>query len=246
MPEKDDDYLDWEANLLTTYPPYLPLFGDTVITPQQLAAKVTGHARLVALRDAGKHAEEYKRALNALRRQLLDGPAQTLEMPRPDPALNLDFPASPGGRIREFHAWVGRIKAAKPYNPESHGPILRIEPGPLPPPDFINMQSTGYTQYDGTEWLHLFRTIPRGADSYHIYLDTGDGREQLVGAGGLSHSKVKAPPLPANGLLQPKLITRLTRRGATVGQPTWQVLNLQRDLPARFGVMIREKKGASA
>jgi hypothetical protein len=49
--------------------------------------------------------------------------------------------------------------------------------------------------------------------------------------------------LPVSGLLMFKLITHLTDGGKRVGQPTWQILNLQRDLPAKFGVVVEQKKG---
>jgi hypothetical protein len=243
MPAGDDDYIDWEGNLLTAYPPYRGLFGDEVIEEQDLEAKVEEHGLLVALRDAARHAEEYKQSLNAVRGQIIDGPEQQVQVDKPDPKIELMFTAAQGGHVKEYSAWVKRIKASPKYNKETHGLIFRIEPGPLPPPDYINLKSTGYTEWDGAETLKLFRTIPRGADGYEIFFDLGDGREDFKGASGKGHGTVKAPVLPVSGLLMFKLITHLTNGVQRVGQPTWQVLNLQRDLPAKFGVVVEQKKG---
>ena len=240
MPQGDNDYIDWEGNILSTYPTYLGLFGEEVQTQEQLDEKILGHGQLVQVRDAAAHAEEYRHTLTGLRGQLIDGPEQTRQVTKPDPGMELGFTASLGGHVKQYTAWVKAIKASPKYNPAIHGILFRIETGPLPAPDYLNMESTGYTEWD---WLRPFRTIPRGADGYNIHFDMGDGKEELKGSSGLGHGWVKAPALPGNGLLMFKLITRLTHQGKEVGRPTWQILNLQKDLPARFGVLVENKKG---
>jgi hypothetical protein len=243
MPEGDDDYIDWEGNILSSYPPYRTLFGDEVIEEQDLEQYTVEHGELVAIRDGAQHAEEYKQSLNAVRGQIIDSVSGMVQMPKPDPKMTLGFAASRAGHVKEYSAWVKRIKASPVYNPQSHGVIFRVEPAPLQAPDYLNLRSTGYTEWDGQEWLRPFRTLPRGTDGYNVYFDLGDGKEELKGSSGLSHGWIKAPALPSNGLLMFKLITRLTHEGKEVGRPTRQILNLQKDLPARFGVQVEDKKG---
>jgi hypothetical protein len=93
-----------------------------------------------------------------------------VQVPKPDPGIELIFTAAQSGHVKDYGDWVKRIKASPKHNPETHGLIFRIETGPLLPPDYINLRSTGYTEWDGEDTLKIFRTIPRGGERLRYFL----------------------------------------------------------------------------
>jgi hypothetical protein len=243
MPTGTEEYIDWEGNLLSTYAPYKGLFGEEVCTDEELEQRVTDHSQLVQIRDAARHADEYKQAMIAIRDAVIGGPKIGLQVAKPDPGIVLSFTATAGGHVKDFGEWVKKIKASPKYNPATHGIIFHIEAGPLPPPDFLNMVSTGYADWDGQGAITTFRTIPRGANGYYVYFEH-NGVEELKIASGRGHSNpVQTPPLGPDGKLSLTIITRLEVGGKVVGLPTRQSILLQKDLPARFGVIIEDKVG---